>query len=150
MIRNIVLLCLISSMSHGHEGHAHKKPLNRALLNSINSSYLRDIKPIFQRSCFDCHSSQTQYPWYYKLPGAKQLIDSDIEEARKHLDMDNDFPFVSHATPIEDLQAIKKTTKEASMPPFRYRVLHKNSSLSMEDKKIILDWADNSLILLQK
>lgn len=49
----------------------------------INQEYLKTVKPIFQKSCFDCHGNTTVYPWYYKVPGVKQLIDNDIDEVKQ-------------------------------------------------------------------
>lgn len=76
----------------------------------INESYIASVKPIFKNSCFDCHSSSTYYPWYSKVPGAKHLIESDISEAKEHLDMGADFPFKGHGSPKEDLEAIDTST----------------------------------------
>lgn len=56
-------------------------------LQAINQNYIQAIRPIFREKCFDCHSSETRYPRYYKFPGARQLIDRDIREGRKHIDM---------------------------------------------------------------
>ncbi len=86
----------------------------------INKLYIKTVKPIFKKSCFDCHGNTTNYPWYYKVPGVKQLIDSDIKESKKHLDFSKDFPFISHETPLKDLDAIGKSVNNNSMPPFRY------------------------------
>ncbi len=70
-----------------HEKHAHSagvapKVLNDEVARAINARYESSVKPVFQKSCFDCHSSQTKYPWYAGLPGVKQLIASDIQEAK--------------------------------------------------------------------
>ena len=110
----------------------------------INNEYKSTIKPIFQKSCFDCHSNATTYPWYYKVPGVKQLIDSDIKESKKHLDFSNDFPFISHETPQKDLDAIGKAIKNGSMPPFLYQVMHRDSNLSKSEIKQVEKWIEKS------
>ncbi len=114
-------------------------------LHQINEEYKKTVKPIFQKSCFACHSGQTQYPWYYKLPIAKQLIDSDIREAKKHIDLTNDFPFRGHGSPEEDLAAIRKAIEDHTMPPFRYKILHPGSQLSEGEQQIVLRWIKESL-----
>ena len=115
----------------------------------VNKAYIQKVKPIFKRSCFDCHGNTTKYPWYYKIPGIKQLIDSDISEAKVHLDFSNDFPFKSHETPLKDLNAILKAVKDESMPPFRYRILHGDSKLSKKEIKEIENWIKNSKEILR-
>ena len=105
---------------------------------------------ILKRSCYDCHSNHTDYPWYAKLPGAKQLIDSDIAEAKEHLDMSKDFPFSGHASPLEDLEAIDKEVRDGEMPPFRYRFMHPSSKLTGQESKVVSEWVKNSLEVLNK
>jgi hypothetical protein len=122
-----------------------KLELKKETYKKINKAYLSQIKPIFQKKCFDCHSNQTVYPWYYKIPGVKQLIDDDISEAKEHLDFTSDFPFLGHEGPYEDLLAIKKTTQEETMPPLRYRIMHWKSYLTDTDKKLILKWISQSI-----
>jgi len=112
-----------------------------AVLKEINEAYKENIRPIFKKACFNCHSNETKYPWYYKVPIIKEQIDSDIEEANKHLTMGDDFPFGGHGTPIEDLEAISKSIQEDTMPPFEYQVMHWESFLKEEEKNAIVLWA---------
>lgn len=154
----IILASTSLALAHQGESHTSKKEHQALpatddsdeLLRTINESYIKNIKSIFQKSCFDCHSSQTKYPWYAKIPGAKQLIASDVAEANAHLDMSEDFPFKGHGSPIEDLEAIRKAVAENSMPPFRYWILHNESRLSSEEKKTVLEWTNSSLLLFNK
>ncbi len=132
------------SESELEEKHRQEK------LVKTNELYKDKVKVIFQNKCFTCHSQNTVLPWYYPLPGAKQLIDSDIKEAKKHLDFSDDFPFKGHGTPSEDLDAIKEAVEENSMPPFRYRALHWGSGLKENEKKTILDWVHESKDILEK
>jgi len=53
------------------------------LYSNINRQYLDQVKPIFEKKCFDCHANTTKFPWYYSIPGIKQMIDDDIKEAKK-------------------------------------------------------------------
>lgn len=150
------LLAILSPTAFAHKnhnaGHSTQAPSKAPndQFSQINEIYKRDVKPIFQKKCFDCHSQTTKYPWYYKLPGAKQLIDGDIKEAKEHLDFSNDFPFGGHGVPVEDLEALGEVAKENSMPPFRYRILHSGSGLSEEDRRIILEWVDRSQKILKE
>ncbi|MBX3022759.1 MAG: heme-binding domain-containing protein [Bdellovibrionales bacterium] len=149
----VLLLIVITQISFGHEGtvHGHKpkspaqEKIPEDVLKAINDSYIKDVKPIFQKSCFNCHSSNTTYPWYSSLPLAKQLIKSDLTEAKEHLDMSHDFPFEGHGNPKEDLEAIGKSVKEGSMPPLRYRVMHPGSALSETDRSTVQTWIFQSL-----
>ncbi|RYZ93413.1 MAG: hypothetical protein EOP06_00995 [Proteobacteria bacterium] len=148
------ILVFLVCETHAHQGARHdvpkspmvkSEPTDEVTLAAIQKSYLSDVKQIFQKSCFDCHSSTPTYPWYAKLPLVRGLIQNDISEAREHLDMTNDFPFGGHATPLEDLEAIDRDVANQSMPPARYRFMHPNSSLSVDEKAKIRQWTSTSI-----
>lgn len=111
----------------------------------INTNYKKTIKPIFKRTCFNCHGSKITYPWYYKIPVIKQYIDYDIKEAKKHLDFSNDFPFSGHDTPENDLKAVLKSLKEDSMPPLAYSFMHSKERITDTELKIVMDWIKTSV-----
>tara|TARA_Y100000590_G_scaffold470776_1_gene670453 strand:- start:83734 stop:84204 length:471 start_codon:yes stop_codon:yes gene_type:complete len=148
-----------NSWGHGGENHSEEKTASPAVHNqivssnknleniykTINTNYKKRVKPIFEKSCFDCHSGETNYPWYYKIPGIKQLIDSDIKEAKVHLDFSNDFPFLSHETPIKDLKSIFNSLEEERMPPQRYLWFHGENNLTEKEFKEVKRWISESL-----
>ena len=158
IILTLIVFTFQDSWGHGGEDHSKKKSpeivhdsLNsdsketEEIYKKINASYLNKIKPIFRKSCFDCHSSQTTYPWYYKVPGVKQLIDSDIKEAKSHLDFSNDYPFISHDSPENDLKSIEKSVSKKTMPPKKYLWMHNNAKLSQKEVEEIKKWVKESL-----
>jgi len=73
------------------------------------------------------------------------MIDNDIEKAKKHLNFSGDFPFSSHDTPANDLRSIASSITNNEMPPFKYKILHLDSTLTDTDKKTILSWVNNLL-----
>ncbi|MBI2346439.1 MAG: heme-binding domain-containing protein [Deltaproteobacteria bacterium] len=138
-------LLLLAPLLYAHEAHREgrgdmQERGEQERVHKINTEYLRTIKPIFRAKCFDCHSAQTKYPWYYPLPIAKQIIDRDIREGRKHIDMTSDFPFSGHHPPMEQLEVIKKVVQNNSMPLMRYRLLNWGSGLTLSEKGRILQW----------
>ncbi len=158
----------ISALSHGTERHEDKEKISKKELQTvipeninkkeqylknkymkINDNYTKNIKPIFEAKCFNCHSNATNYPFYYKIPGIKTMIDEDIKEAKKHIDFTDDFPFISHETPINDLKSLKKIALEGGMPPLKYILVHWDSKLNEDDKKAILKWTTNSIDILK-
>jgi hypothetical protein len=118
------------------------------LLRKINAEYKLSVKPIFEKSCLNCHGNQTDFPWYYKIPGVKFMINNDIAEAHKTIDMSKDYPFIGKGTPEELLGAISDVIEDKSMPPWRYRIMHRNSMLSEQESDIILKWVQQSKDLI--
>ena len=118
-------------------------------LENIDALYSQSIKSIFDNKCLDCHGGTPHFPWYHHLPLAKQLMDHDIKEAKEHLDMSGGFPFKGHGSPQEDLEAIEKTIKNKSMPPWRYWIIHWKCRLSKEEREEISNWVTQSLEILK-
>ncbi len=129
-----------------HNGLDHHKPVQASspqqnvVIAEIAKSYSENVEPIFRRSCANCHGFVTEYPWYHVLPGAKQLIDSDISESREHIEMSKGFPFGGHGTPAEDLKAIEHEVKSGEMPPLQYRLFHWSSRLTDDEIATIVRW----------
>ena len=44
-----------------------------------------EVKQILRNSCYNCHSNETQLPWFDMVVPAYWLVTSDVKEARKHL-----------------------------------------------------------------
>ncbi len=44
-----------------------------------------DVKGILERSCYDCHSNVTTWPWYSRVAPFSWLVAYDVAEAREHL-----------------------------------------------------------------
>jgi hypothetical protein len=153
----VLAFMIIPMKGFAHKGHGHStgaqpgqsasgvpEKLDEKTLAEINEAYVQAVKPIFQKKCFDCHSHTVHYPWYYSIPGVRGMIDRDIAEGREHLDFSHDFPFGGHGSPTEDLDAIKETLSEGDMPPLRYQLMHRESGLTAQEKKTILDWIERS------
>lgn len=162
-----VLLTLLSQPAWPHEKHgkpraetpskapagpeskpAAPEPIELKL-QRINENYVRDVKPIFQRQCAPCHSAGSPLPWYSGLPVAKQLIQRDIREARRHIDMTGDFPFKGHGDPESDLDALEQSLEKGTMPPRRYRVMHPGSGVTPQELARIRAWIRESRQLLK-
>jgi hypothetical protein len=136
------------SAANGHMGDMNKD-MSQMHLDQTNQAYQKYVKVIFEKKCFDCHGSVTTFPWYYKIPGVKQLMDHDIKEAKEHLNMSNDFPFGGHGEPTSDLRSIKKSIEVNKMPPFMYRLTHPDSKLTEAERKIVFNWIDESIKQLE-
>jgi hypothetical protein len=164
----LVLMFTVSLQAFGHGAEVHKKPKNshsvlqqkndveltqekssNKILDKINQNYLSNVKGIFSGKCLSCHGINDSLPWYYNIPGPRQLMDQDMKEAKKHMDMSNDFPFGGHGSPKDDLTALSKTIDNGDMPPLKYRLLHWGSSLTVKEIKVIGYWIEDSQRLLK-
>ena len=120
-----------------------------SVYTSISGTYL-GIEPILKKSCYDCHSDSTRYPWYYKIPGIHGMIDNDIREARKHLVLSNRFPFGGPHSPEEQLRGIKEEIEEGGMPIWMYRTMHWNRLIEGTAQDSVFQWIDSALASIRR
>lgn len=118
-----------------------------SLYSEIQKGFVQ-VLPILDKGCFDCHSTKTDYPWYYKLPVVKGMINRDIQQARKHCDMTRGFPFVGRGTPADDLDAIRDMIQRGEMPPWEYRLMHWNAKPTAAQSDSIVSWVNHGLAML--
>ncbi len=137
-----------NQMHQENEQSGKMGKMTKSDLATVNIDYQSKVKPIFEEKCIDCHGVPKSYPWYYRVPGIKQIMDYDITEAKEHLDMSNDFPFGGHGTPESDLEELRKTVNKDEMPPIQYWIFHPDSRLTDDEKQIIFQWIDLSLARL--
>src|SRR5580692_4555052 len=49
------------------------------------------IAAMLHAACYDCHSSETKWPWYSRIAPISWLITDDVNEGRKNLNL-SDWP----------------------------------------------------------
>ncbi len=152
----LAIFVFLSSLTYAHQGEEHglnkkeSKVASESVLSQINKKYQKEIAPIFENKCMDCHGQPKNLPWYHVLPIAKGIMNSDMKEAKKHLDMRGGFPFKGHGTPSEDLLAISDVIEKKEMPPLRYKILNWNSRIDNYEKEKISRWVEESKSLIQE
>lgn len=100
------------------------------------------LRPIISRACRDCHTNQTQWPWYSRLPLIALLIEHDVKKGREHLNFSTWAANQSHQPTRNQLQEVCDAVSDNAMPPRSYRILHPKSRLSPRDIDAFCDWAD--------
>jgi mono/diheme cytochrome c family protein len=84
------------------------------------------------RACFDCHSSETAWPWYTNVAPISWLALHDVEEGRDTLN----FSAWGSGQEADDAA---HTVAEGEMPPFYYTWLHPDASLSDAERQSLID-----------
>lgn len=113
-----------------------------ALANDISSIYTvpSDVHSILQTSCYDCHSNNTDYPWYDNIQPVSWWLNNHIEEGKKELNF-NEFASYRINRQYKKLEEVIKQVKEDEMPLSSYTLIHTDAKLSPEKKLAISNWA---------
>jgi len=98
-----------------------------------------DVKQILKKSCYDCHSNETVWPWYSHVAPSSWLVASDVHEARDHLCF-SDWGQMSPDDQRAAKRAIWKQVSAGEMPPGEYLLMHSDATLTAPDTAIIHQW----------
>lgn len=99
-----------------------------------------EVLTVLRRSCFDCHSHETDWPWYSYVAPVSWLVADDVHHGREHLNFTtwNRYPADERADLFEE---IGEEVGEGAMPLPLYLRVHSEARLSAAERALILDWA---------
>ena len=97
------------------------------------------IKSILRRACYNCHSNETVWPWYSNVAPASWLIETDVNDGRRHLNF-SEWGTYSSDTQSHKLEDIADEMGTGEMPPWYYTLAHSDSRLSSDERSQIQAW----------
>lgn len=100
-----------------------------------------DVRAILERSCYDCHSHRTQWPWYSAVAPASWLVAHDVEEGRERLNFSL-WGTYTRKRQAARLEMVSIEVDKGEMPPANYLLLHGDARLSEADKDLLCAWAE--------
>jgi hypothetical protein len=94
-------------------------------------------RSIAVRACFNCHSNETDLPWYSTIAPVSWLIYNDIGDGRKDMNFSEWKLKSNKAEHLND--EIKEVISEGKMPPWYYLPLHPEAKLTADEKKMLIE-----------
>jgi hypothetical protein len=98
------------------------------------------VQTILRQSCYDCHSNSTNYPIYANIQPLGWIMASHISKAKEELNF-SDFGSYSWRRQISKLDGIANNIQDNIMPLPSYRLMHKKSRLTDNEKGLVISWA---------
>jgi len=102
------------------------------------------IHHILQQSCMNCHSSNTDYPWYTNVQPLGWWLDYHIRKGKEELNLD-EFAQYSDRRKISKLRSMKDQVQDGAMPLRSYTWMHKEARLSDMQKAQLADWLNKTI-----
>jgi Haem-binding domain len=99
-----------------------------------------NIAGILKRACNDCHSNNTNYPWYANIMPVGWILDNHVKDGKKELNFD-EFATYKSKRQSKKLDEVADEVKEGKMPIGNYTKLHKEARLTEEEKNALINWA---------
>ena len=101
-----------------------------------------EVERIITTSCYDCHSNNTEYPWYNRVQPVAWFLEGHIKEGKEELNF-NEWDTYSSRRKNSKLKSIISQIEDDEMPLSSYTIIHREAKLSKEEKKIVFEWVSN-------
>jgi hypothetical protein len=98
------------------------------------------VLAVLQRSCYDCHSNNTAYPWYNNIQPFAWILADHVKEGKEELNFST-FASYTPKKAAHKLDEVIGEIEESEMPLSSYTIIHRNAVLSAQEIKMIHDWA---------
>ena len=114
-------------------------PVDESQTIEARTQMTPQVKAIFERSCNDCHSNKTVWPWYTNVAPISWWIVGHINEARQLMNL-SEWGKLDRDRQDRKLRQICDEVTDGGMPLPSYLPMHPKAKLSDQDKKTLCDW----------
>jgi hypothetical protein len=107
----------------------------------------QDVAALLKKSCYDCHSNESVYPWYSHIAPSSWLVAKDIREAREELNFSewDNYDMMKKLGLLDDISI---AVSEGEMPMKIYLPLHPSAKLDDAQRDLIIAWAEDAMDIL--
>ena len=143
--RGVVVLIVLASagltLTNASSEGRTRAQVERPLLEGSNVP--KPVRAVLQRACQDCHSANTVWPWYSRIPPVSSRIHDDVARGRAFLDFSrwNEY---SDAQRRGFTTAIGTAVGSGLMPPTQYVWIHRGARLSRTELELLQEWVRTS------
>lgn len=134
----VAIVCIIVIMQFIRPGRNHSGQVSDQSMMQLYRAP-DSVSQIIQRSCTDCHSNNTRYPWYATVEPVGWMLNYHIRNGKAELNLD-EFSAYSKRRRISKLKSMKDQVEDGVMPLPSYRRMHKNARLSESEKSQLTNW----------
>ena len=100
-----------------------------------------EVKALLKRVCYNCHSHETEWPFYSYIAPVSWLVAADVHEARTWVNFSK-WSEQSEMARTFIRQNVWSMIEKDKMPPWNYRLMHPESHLTEAEKATIETWAN--------
>lgn len=119
-------------------------PVDASKTLRANAQITPEAEAVLERSCRDCHSNETVWPWYSQVAPVSWLLTRDVNEGRHDLNF-SEWGTYSQRKVANRLKGICEQVERGDMPLWFYLPLHPTAKLTDADKKTLCDWTKQEL-----
>ncbi|HYF31407.1 MAG TPA: heme-binding domain-containing protein [Chitinophagaceae bacterium] len=111
--------------------------------NDITKVYAvpADVQQVLKVSCNDCHSNNTEYPWYTNIQPIGWWMQAHVNGGKYHLDFSS-FATYDAKRQHHKMEEVIEQVKGNHMPLNSYLWIHKEARLSEAQRTLLINWAE--------
>jgi hypothetical protein len=98
------------------------------------------VEEILRRACYDCHSHETDWPWYSRIAPVSWWLEEHVRRGRADLNF-SQWPLFDQQAQELFLRDIVKQIEDGTMPPASYELGHPEARLSAAARATLVEWA---------
>ena len=106
------------------------------------------IAAMLHSACYDCHSSETRWPWYSHIAPISWLIARDVKAGRENLNL-SDWPNDNPIRAAKRLENMSDEIVSGEMPLPKYTKIHADARLTEIQRKELRSWLDGEAVRLK-
>jgi hypothetical protein len=99
------------------------------------------IQNMIKSSCYDCHSNNTNYPWYGRVRPFAWLLQKHIDQGKDELNFST-FQEYSGRMQREKIRSMISQISDGEMPLKEYLWMHPEAELSDSDKARLIEYLE--------
>lgn len=100
-----------------------------------------EVVEVLRGSCFDCHSHETEWPFYAWIAPASWVVTNDVAGARSRLNF-SEWESLRPAIRRRNARKIVERIEKGEMPMPRYLWLHPSARVGAEELAVLRAWRD--------
>ena len=108
-----------------------------------------ELKGMIDRACKDCHTYQTEWPWYSNIAPVSWFIVHDVNEGREHINL-SEYGRYPVDKQIRILEEMCEEIQDNEMPLKMYKFMHSEAKLTDEEKQQLCEFLNPNKYLLKK
>lgn len=119
--------------------------------NDISKVYAipDNVHQVLVSKCYDCHSNNTHYPWYYNIQPVAWWMAAHVDEGKEELNF-SEFKTYSEKRANHKIEELSEAVNEGWMPLDSYLWIHHEAKISDEDRVAINAWIKTLPIVFEK
>lgn len=107
------------------------------------------VAGLIRNACYDCHSNQTDYPWYNNISPLSWYLNGHIKEGKEELNLSL-YGQLDKADRIGVFADICDVLDAGTMPLQSYLLIHRDARLSPEEKDMLCRWSEEEALKVMR